>query len=1212
MVRFFTFLIPPLIIVLMISIISGCIGRSDSFRRSFCDNALAGNQLIQENKEEAKKLLQEGLLLQNQLKCDEAMQKYGKGLEIAEKLNDKELIAHFSAGLGICYYGEAEYKESLKYLEKAAKNYRDIGDRNSEGGIYGVLGMVYTETGDYLKSLECHQKALAIKEEVGDTKGEAAVIASIGVLYTDMGEYDKSISSLNSALHFFKEMGNRSLEAYSNQKLGDVYSKLGDLRKAMSYYRESLQTYQVLGDKKSEDLVLSLIAKMYEDRGYGKEALEYYEILLKLRKNLGDKNGEGRVLLSIGGVYNTLGEYKIALEYLERALAIDQEIGDKWGESEVISEIAMVYRNLGQYDKALEYEQKSGEMNRQFAKSRGDESGHLNNIGLLYQDKDDYQQAIEYHKKALKYAQDLGDKKGESTALGNLGIDYKLLGYLQEALQYQQKALEIDQKLGYKIGEGNTLNSIGNIYSELGDYYTSIQYLQKALEIRKEVGDKKGQRVNLIAIADVYESLGYQEKALEFHEKSLEIAQNMGFKIGEAGDLMALGSIYDKLGNTDKALEHYERAAKIAREIEDKKSEINALSAISGIYARKKENKKALEFLERCIKLTDEMRGKSGHENCLQSIGYAYLSLEDYKQALKYYDKALNEFRMNKNKSGERDCLITICRIYINGTKDYTKALECSQKAFKICEEMGDLTGSLVSSALLSCSYFGNKKSEDGEKWLRKSIEILESIREKMRMEEYKLDFMGATCGIYEMVISLLVQKNKYNEAWEYCERSKARTFLDMLGNQRIDYRAKSDPELIEKEKLIDRKISLLRSQMEELKDKTNIKEMVKTLQESKQEYENVIQELKISNPEYASLKSVQVSTLQDIKSVLDEKSVILEYFIGDGISILFLVDKSGLEVFQIPYTEKQIKEKIIQLRKSIVTKSECDAQIKEISNMLFPTGVFEIIKGKEKLIIVPHSVMHYLPFSLLINKNGDYLVNHYEIRTEPSASVWKLCHDKIDTAGKFLTAYALGSAEMKLQDAGAGVTRETLFLSEEVIRGGFAPLPATEGEVKEIAGLYSDNNILIGRDMNFNGVKDSIDKGNLVHFATHGVLDSDHPLFSGLVLSDEILSVSDIFAMKLNANLVVLSACNTGIGRMSSGDEILGITRAFMYAGTPTVIASLWSVSDESTAILMKNFYKRLKEGNTAAASLRAAQIDLMKEFPQPFYWAPFIVTGK
>ncbi|MCL5773529.1 MAG: CHAT domain-containing protein [Firmicutes bacterium] len=274
-------------------------------------------------------------------------------------------------------------------------------------------------------------------------------------------------------------------------------------------------------------------------------------------------------------------------------------------------------------------------------------------------------------------------------------------------------------------------------------------------------------------------------------------------------------------------------------------------------------------------------------------------------------------------------------------------------------------------------------------------------------------------------------------------------------------------------------------------------------------------------------------------------------------------------------------------------------------------------MKGKKKLIIVPHSVLHYLPFAMLVDSNGDYLVKNYQILTQPSASVYMLCLNKKKSKGEKLEAYAIGDIAVsfgeKKENKKEVSLRGTIVMSPELMREGLSPLPGTEDEVKEISKVYPDGKVLIGNKATIEQVKTSVGNGTLVHFATHGILDSRHPLFSGLVFYDGILTTSDIFSLNLKANMVVLSACNTAGGGISSGDEIVGISRAFMYAGTPTVVASLWSISDVSTVQLMKDFYRKLKQGESKAAALQEAQKYMMKstEYSHPYYWAPFILIG-
>ncbi|MDD5170130.1 MAG: CHAT domain-containing protein, partial [Syntrophales bacterium] len=203
------------------------------------------------------------------------------------------------------------------------------------------------------------------------------------------------------------------------------------------------------------------------------------------------------------------------------------------------------------------------------------------------------------------------------------------------------------------------------------------------------------------------------------------------------------------------------------------------------------------------------------------------------------------------------------------------------------------------------------------------------------------------------------------------------------------------------------------------------------------------------------------------------------------------------------------------------------------------------------------------------------------------------------------------GNIAVSFQKERKDSVRGTIVLSDELLRNGLAPLPGTKDEVDAIGKLFSNPVLVTGREMTSAKVEESAKGKSVVHFATHGILDPLHPLFSGLLLSDKILTTVDIFGMEIDSPMVVLSACNTAGGELSKGDEIVGISRAFMYAGSPLVVASLWSVSDESTTMLMKCFYEGVRAGKPASLAMRDAQLKVMEEYPEPFYWAPFVVMG-
>ena len=258
-----------------------------------------------------------------------------------------------------------------------------------------------------------------------------------------------------------------------------------------------------------------------------------------------------------------------------------------------------------------------------------------------------------------------------------------------------------------------------------------------------------------------------------------------------------------------------------------------------------------------------------------------------------------------------------------------------------------------------------------------------------------------------------------------------------------------------------------------------------------------------------------------------------------------------------------------------------------KLYNMLFKDGE-KYLKGKKRILIVPHRVLYYLPFQILIDSNGTLLIKKYETGYLPSASVLKYCRHKNKFKKESLLAFELGNVKA----------------------GDLSSLPGTEDEIKSIIPYFQENEIYAGSHMTTDKLYEKGDKFDILHFATHSILDPVSPLFSSLVFSDRKLNVYEIFDLNLKSYLICLSACRTGLGKETNGDELVGLTRAFIYAGTPTICSSLWDVSDVSTARLMERFYYYLKDNNKTEA-MRLAQLDIVKTYPHPFFWAPFVLTG-
>jgi CHAT domain-containing protein len=333
---------------------------------------------------------------------------------------------------------------------------------------------------------------------------------------------------------------------------------------------------------------------------------------------------------------------------------------------------------------------------------------------------------------------------------------------------------------------------------------------------------------------------------------------------------------------------------------------------------------------------------------------------------------------------------------------------------------------------------------------------------------------------------------------------------------------------------------------------------------------------------------------LSDIQSRLDPKTATLEYWISNNRLIIWLITHSEVITKTVQITSKDLNTLVENARRSIqsVSSNEANSDLSELYKLLV-APVESNLASFSNLVIIPNQSLHFLPFQALINKKGEYLVQKFNLVYAPSSSVYIVCNDRLIKTGSKFMGVALS----------------------DVVVGDNVGLPGTEDELKKILPLFPDNISAFGKQCTETFVRKNSGGYNYLHFATHGSYNYKQPLYSFLLFpptdeDDGRLNVFEVFEMNINAKLVTLSACETGLGNISQGDELTGLSRAFLFAGSSSVIVSLWSVADYPTALLMANFYRYLKDHSMQEA-LTLAQRDVIKLYPQPVYWAPFILIG-
>ncbi|MEA5549857.1 tetratricopeptide repeat protein [Anabaena cylindrica UHCC 0172] len=914
------------------------------------------------------------------------------------------------------------------------------------------------------------------------------------------------------------------------------------------------------------------------------QAINKWEQALPLMRAVRERDGETATLIGIGRVYSDLGEKQKALAYYNQALPLLRAVRDRGGEAVTLNNIGSVYSDLGKKQKALEYYNQALPLFRA-VEDRGGEARTLNNIGKVYTDLGENQKALEYYNQALPIVRAVEDKGGEATTLNNIGFVYNSLGENQKALEYYNQALPIARAVSDKRGEARTLNNIGLVYSDLGEKQKALEKYNQALPLYLAVSDRGGAATTLTNIGSVYSELGEQEKALEYYNQALPLRRAVSDRGGEATTLNNIGKVYSDLREKQKALEYYNQAFPLIRAVGD----------------------------------------RGGEAATLNNIGLVYHYLGEKQKALEKYNQALPLFRAVGNKDGEANTLYNTAIIQ-RSQNNLQEALTIIQAAINIIEELR----TKIASTELRTSYFATK-------------------------QDY-----------YKFYIDLLMQLHKQNpnkgydaQALHISERSRARVLVELLTEANINIRKDINPQLLAEEtrllSLRDGKEKLLSELMSKPKPPEEI------IQTTKQEIQNIIQQqkelknqLRATNKEYADLKYPEPLTLPQIQQQLDPDTVLLQYSLGAENSYLWLVTHNSFTTYQLPKEadiNKIAQTLISKLKAPVIAGASPQETAKDVAETAKAANELSqiILKpvadklGKKRLVIVADGILHQIPFAALSDltektKYQPLLVNH-EIINLPSVTSLATHREKLKnrkTAPKKLAVLAdpvfsnndsriTGKTEVALS-TDLDLERSALSRSS-ANRGSLSRLPGTRKEGEEVLKLVPNNESIQAFDFDANYewvIREKLNQYQMVLFATHGLIDMENPDLSGIVLSlfdkqgnpkKGFLRLNDIFNLDLPAELVVLSACETGLAGEVKGEGLIGLTRGFMYAGAAKVVVSLWKVNDDATAELMTEFSGQvLKEGKSPIVALRNAQLKLWQQqkTQDPRFWAAFTIQGE
>jgi CHAT domain-containing protein/tetratricopeptide (TPR) repeat protein len=928
--------------------------------------------------------------------------------------------------------------------------------------------------------------------------------------------------------------------------------------------------------------------------------------------------------------------------------------------------IESLRKSIESYEKAVPLYRETGD--------RSSEALALNRLGMAYNWLGEARKALGYYSQALLLMRAVGDRNGEATVLINVGAVYDYLGEKQEALDSFTRALSLIRESGDLGGEAFTLSRIGAVYNSLGDRRKALDYYSQALPLVRSIGDYRSETATLNNTGKIYSDLGEKQKALDFFNQALSVSRNARDQLREAITLNNIGLIYAELGEYQKALESYQQVLTEMHEVKSRFGEAEVINNIAAVYNSLGEKQKAFEYYRQGLILFRELGERRGEATALTNIGLIYSELGEKQKALDYLSQAMTLMRAVEDRGGEATVLNNVGMVYaVLGEKQ--KAIDYYNQALPLFRAIGDRNGEARTLNNIACSERDLGELNDALAHIEAAVNIIESLRAKIGSQELRSSFFATVQDYYDSYIDILMRLHRrqpdagyVGKALQASERVQARGLLELLTEAGADIRQGVDPTLVERERVLQLRLSASAQRQMRLLSAPHTGEQtdaiareVTNLTTELQEVEARIRE---TSPRYAALTQPRPLTLVEIQTqALDADTLLLEYSLGTDRSYLWAVTPTSITSYELPKREEievaalEFYESIHASSRGVVSgtkagreagsavqqQAQTDQAAARLSRMLLAPA--SALLSKKRLLIVADGALQYIPFAALpaptsATGSGTLtpLIVEHEIVSFPSAS--SLIRARQSVSGRKPPAKILAvfadpvfekddSRVMRKQGLVEGANQEIKTVADSIEGEGIRirRLPGTRREALSILSLIPREKSLAALDFSASrntALSPELARYRIIHFATHAFINSVHPELSGIVLSlvdehgkpqDGFLRAYELFNLRLSAELVVLSGSDTGLGQKMKGEGAPGLTYGFIYAGAARVVVSLWSVDDTATAELMVRFYRKLLVENLRpAAALRLAQIEMWKDkrWKAPYYWAGFILQGE
>lgn len=999
-----------------------------------------------------------------------------------------------------------------------------------------------------------------------------------------------TIDGLVHAIELWSSLPEGTGKAFALQRLGDTYMSSKELAKAEAEYARAIEIHERLGNTRSLIYAWRDLGTDYRQYASPEKAIEKYEKALPLARAANDRRAESDLLYSTGFAHARIGRMQVAIGFYEKAVAIQQAERNELNEARTLNAMAGAYDALGMKTEAMgSYQRAFNTFDRLGDRFR--QGVAINNIGLIHDDLGDYETARENYETALlRYKESLpSDAKVESvcsfgaparmrnictamaSTLDNLGELSNTLGDPGTALLKFRDSQAITELLEQPQLTGSTLSRICYSHLLLGKPQEAIDYCNRALKLNEEAKDLRTTASTLTFLGMASTALNNSAQGLAYFEKALAKQREAGDRRGESITLNQMGSVYAADRKWDQATEHFTKALKLWRDIGDPDGQSITLYDWARSERDRGDYDSAVKLIAQALDVVESTRARLRSR---QLLGYYFAGKQNY------YELKIDIDMLRAAKTGSNE--------------QVTTAFEAREQA-----NARNLLAALNEAKFLRSEILGSKNP--------RLMELLQ-----------RQQTLGQNLNSKENQRRELLSK-KHDEA--------ARVAI----NKAID-------------------------------------ELVK-------EYDRLDVKIRELSPRVANLKDPRPATAREIQRELDPDTLLLQFALGDKRSYVWAVTNETIRGFELP-PRQQIEAEATRLQHALTARNQTEAnETPRQRNTRWATADKEYadaaaalsklilepvvsMLGQKRLVVVADGALQLVPFAVLLDPSSTVpstLIGKREVVSLPSASVLALQRrdfanrkpaplgvavlaDPVFDRDDQRVAAAIAAARKQTKKSLARNTSQPISKNQNssvalALRSvGLDPgsvlqrLPKSRFEATEIS-RFDPSHSFTALDFKANraiATSDELSKYRYIHFATHGVVDLERPELSGVVLSmvdekgkeqDGYLRLYEIYKLNLPAELVVLSACQTGVGKQVRGEGLIALTRGFMHAGAERVVASLWKVDESATAALMAHFYKEMfTNGKRPSAALRDAQLAIsqQKQWQSPYFWAGFVLQGE